>query len=289
MRKRSTSSSRTYIMDDIDVRTIRKYKKHKPTPYPVTVPEHKTLKLLAASRVRHPKLVKNRLRYFEEEYIEGNRLVNKIDNTILIKVLTNYIYELRNVNASPISSYIKWNNNTEFFHYQIDYFKAYAKKYKFREKLEKMGLDDNLIDVFKTVKMDDNRKMYLIHGNFCKDNIIERHGDYYVIDWETATYGDIAYEIAMHFSKEKYTEEQMKILIDRLCATLTINPNLLIRDIRMYENFEKIRICFEKLNLACTLQKERKDFREALDDAYQSYMYLAIAKSKDELKGIIVS
>ena len=240
MRRRSTSSSRTFIMDDIDKKTIRKYKKHKPTPYPVTVPEHKILKLLAASRVKHPKLVKNRLRYFEEEYIEGNRVVNKTDNTVLIKVLTSYIYELRNVNASPISSYIKWNNNTEYFHHQVDYFKAYTRKYKFRDKLAKMGLDDNLIDVFKTVKMDDNRKMYLIHGHFCRDNIIERNGDYYVIDWETSTYGDMAYEIAMHFSKEKYSEEQMKLLIDRLCATLTINPQTLIRDIRMYENFEKI-------------------------------------------------
>lgn len=289
MKKRSTSSPSVFIMENLDKKVVRKYKRKHKTPYPITVPEHQMLKLLGTTRVKHPRLLKKRLRYFEEQFIEGKTMNENTDNTYLINIFTNYIYELRLVNASSLKKYIKWNNNSEFFHFQVDSFSKYVKKYKFKDKLAKMGLSDNLIDVFKSVKMDDNRKMYLIHGDFHRKNVIERYGEYFVIDWEHATYGDLAFEIAMHFTRESYSEEHMKLLIDRICTTLSIDPNLLIRDIRMYRNFEKIRRSFDKLNKACELQKERKDFRETLDEAYETYKYLAIAKTKDELRKIIVS
>lgn len=289
MKKKKTSSPSTFIMDDINKKSVRKYKTKNRTYYPVSVPEHVMLSLLDKTRVKHPKVLKKRLRYFEEEHINGKNVNKSIDNSVLIGVLTSYIYELRTVHPGALKKYIKWNNNTEFLRYQLSSFKEYIKKYKFKDKLAKMGLDENLINVFNKVHMDDNRKMYLIHGDFQKSNLIEYDGMYYIIDWEHATYGDLAYEIAMHLSKEEYAEEEIKLLVDRLCGSLSINADNFIRDIRLYKNLEKIRISFDKMNKACELQKARKDFRHALDEAYSSYMFLAIAKTKEEIKEIIIS
>lgn len=289
MKKKKTSSQSTFIMDDINKKTVRKYKRKNKTYYPASVPEHIMLKLLDRTRVKHPKVLKKRLMYFEEEYIDGKKVSKDLDNTVLIGILTSYIYELRTVHPGPLKKYIKWNNNTEFLRYQLSSFREYIKKYKFKDKLAQMGLDENLVNVFNKIHMDDNRKMYLIHSDFQKSNLLEHAGMYYIIDWEHATYGDLAYELAMHLSKENYSEEEIKILVDRLCGSLSINPDHFVRDIRLYKNFEKIRKSFDLMNKACELQKARKDFRAALDEAYNNYMFLAIAKSKEEIKQIIIS
>lgn len=289
MKKRKTSSPSTFIMDNINKKTVRKYKRKNKTYYPISVPEHVMLKLLDRTRVKHPRFLKKSFLYFEEEFIDGKKLNKTLDNTVLIGVLTSYIYELRTVHPGLLKKYIKWNNNTEFLHYQLNSFKEYIKKYKFKDKLAKMGLDENLISVFNRVHMDDNRKMYLIHGDFQKSNLLEHEGMYYIVDWEHSTYGDLAYELAIHLSKEEYKEEEIKLLVDRLCGSLSINPDNFVRDIKLYKNFEKIRVSFDLMNKACELQKARKDFRAALDEAYNSYMFLAIAKSKEEIKQIIIS
>lgn len=289
MKKIKTSSPTTIIMDSISKKVVRKYKKNKKTYYTKTIPEHITLKLLDRSRVKHPKVLKNRLGYFEEEFIEGRAVNQRFDTTVLIGVLSSYIYELKTINLDAIRKYIKWNNNTEFFKFQIKKFKEYISKYKYKEKLARMGLDENLVNVFNKATMDNNRKMYFIHGDFQKSNLLECYGVYYILDWEYATYGDLAYEIAIHLSKEEYSEEHLKILVDRLCGALSLNPETFIRDIRMYNNFEKIRASFDKLNKACELQKAKQDFRKELDEAYESYKFLANAKSKEELKQIIMS
>lgn len=289
MKKKKTSSPSTFIMDDINKKTVRKYKRKNKTYYPVSVPEHVMLKFLDRTRVKHPKVIKKRFRYFEEEYIDGKKVSKDLDNSVLIGVLTSIIYELRTIYPGYLKKYIKWNNNTEFLRFQLSSFREYIKKYKFKDKLAKMGLDEELIGVFRKIHMDDNRKMYLIHGDFQKSNLLEHAGMYYIVDWEHATYGDLAYEIAMHLSKENYSEEEIKLLIDRLCGSLSIDPENFLRDIKLYKNFEKIRVSFDKMNKACELQKAKKDFRHALDEAYESYKFLAIAKSKEEIKQIIIS
>jgi thiamine kinase-like enzyme len=253
------------------------------------VPENEILKLLDNTRVKHPKLLKNKFKCFEEEYIEGRVVSSSIDNSLLINMLSNYIFELKNININPIKKYIKWKDNTEFFYFQLASLIKASRKYKYKNKLAQMGLDENLLQPFKNVRMNDSRNLYIIHGDFCKKNIIEKFGEYYIIGWEYATFGDIAYEIAIHLSRESYSEQEMKLLIDRICASLALEPNSLIKDIKSYMDFERIRICFERLNRACELQKNKKDIREDLDAAYEYYKYLANAKSKDEIKSIILS
>ena len=71
MKKKKTSSPSTFIMDDINKKTVRKYKRKNKSYYPVSVPEHVMLKFLDRTRVKHPKVIKKRFRYFEEEYIDG--------------------------------------------------------------------------------------------------------------------------------------------------------------------------------------------------------------------------
>ena len=148
MKKKKTSSPSTFIMDDINKKTVRKYRRKNKTYYPVSVPEHVMLKLLDRTRVKHPKFLKKRFRYFEEEYIDGKKVGKDIDNSVLIGVLTSYIFELRTVHPGALTKYIKWNNNTEFLRYQLQSFREYIKKYKFKDKLAQMGLDESLIYVF---------------------------------------------------------------------------------------------------------------------------------------------
>ena len=60
----------------------------------------------------------------------------------------------------------------------------------------------------------------------------------------------------MHLSKENYSEEEIKLLIDRLCGSLSIDPENFLRDIKLYKNFEKIRVSFDKMNKACELLRK---------------------------------
>ena len=71
MKKIQTNSPTTFIMENFDKKFIRKYKRRIGGlyAYPRTVPIDKVLKLLEGSGVKHPKLLKNRLRCVDIEYI----------------------------------------------------------------------------------------------------------------------------------------------------------------------------------------------------------------------------
>ena len=61
MKKTKTSSPSVIIMENLDKKVVRKYKRKIRTPYPITVPEKKILKLLKYTNIKHPKLVKKGL------------------------------------------------------------------------------------------------------------------------------------------------------------------------------------------------------------------------------------
>ena len=86
--------------------------------------------------------------------------------------------------------------------------------------------------------------MSIIHGDIRRENILSRYGEYYLIDWEYATFGDIAYEFAMHFIRENYNEKEMNIVLERMCSSLLLDPTSLMRDIKVYMNFETLRLSF---------------------------------------------
>ena len=89
-------------------------------------------------------------------------------------------------------------------------------------------------------ELDDTRKLCFIHGDIHKENMIINDG-LYLIDWELATFGDLAYEIAMHFILMEYTEDEREVFINKLCRNLEINMKNLKSDIDVYVEFEKYR------------------------------------------------
>ena len=288
MKKTKTSSPSVIIMENLDKKVVRKYKRKIRTPYPITVPEKKILKLLKYTNIKHPKIVKKGFRYFEEEFVEGRPLVlPQNDKTVLINLLSHYMFEMKKLNPSPIKRHIKWNNNSEFLYMQVKHLEKEVKRYKHKPKLEQMGLSLNQISAFKNIRLDDSRKMSLIHCDIRKENILSRYGEYYLIDWEHATYGDIAYEFAMHFVRERYNEKEMNIILERMCSSLLLDPTSLMRDIKVYMNFETLRLSFYKLNEACELAKKKQDYNEVLNYVYDFYDNLQSAKPKEELRRII--
>lgn len=290
MKKTKTSSPSVIIMENIDKKVVRKYRRKVKTPYPITVPEKKILKLIKKTNIKHPKLVKNSFRYFEEEFVEGKPLeLPQDDKTVILNLLSHYIFEMKKISPEPIKRYIKWNNNSEFLYMQVKYLEKMIKKYKFKDKLEQMGLNLNQVLIFKNIRLDDSRKMSIIHCDIKKENILSRYGEYVLIDWEHATYGDLAYEFAMHFVREGYNEKEMNIILERMCSSLLLDPTSLMRDIKVYMNFETLRISFHKLNQACELAKKKQEFSHILDYVYDFYYNLQSAKSKEELRRIISS
>ena len=288
MKKTKTSSPSVIIMENIDKKIVRKYKRKIKTPYPITVPEKKILKLLKYTNIKHPKLVKSGFRYLEEEFVEGRPLIlPENDKTVLINLFSHYVFEMKKLNPSLIKRHIKWNNNSEFLYMQVKNLEKTVKKYKHKLKLEQMGLNINQLSVFKNIRLDDSRKMSIIHGDIRRENILSRYGEYYLIDWEYATYGDIAYEFAMHFIRENYNEKEMNIILERMCSSLLLDPSSLMRDIKVYMNFETLRLSFYKLNEACELAKKKQTFDHMLDYVYDYYDNLQSAKPKEELRRII--
>ena len=96
MKKTKTSSPSVIIMENIDKKIVRKYKRKIKTPYPITVPEKKILKLLKYTNIKHPKLVKNGFRYLEEEFVEGRPLIlPENDKTVLINLFSHYVSSCR--------------------------------------------------------------------------------------------------------------------------------------------------------------------------------------------------
>ena len=71
--------------------------------------------------------------------------------------------------------------------------------------------------------------------------MIINNNNFYLIDWELATYGDLAYELATHFILMKYTEEEKNIFLNKLKDKIVCNIDNLKKDIESYTLFELYR------------------------------------------------
>ena len=88
--------------------------------------------------------------------------------------------------------------------------------------------------------VDNNRKLCFIHCDIHRKNMII-NDKFYLIDWELATYGDLAYELAMHFILMNYSDKEKEIFISKLSNHISINIETLKQDIDIYTNFEEYR------------------------------------------------
>jgi len=65
--------------------------------------------------------------------------------------------------------------------------------------------------------------------------------DFYLIDWELATYGDLAYELATHFILMEYTEQEKDMFFNKLVKTIDLDVKKLMNDVETYITFELYR------------------------------------------------
>lgn len=278
----------TYLITNLYKKVVRKNKKHFEYGYLCLIPQNKVLKTLAGSNVKHPKILKTRFKTFEVEYLEGRELSGlNVDKKILLNIICNNIFELNKVDCTKIAKYCPWNNNTSFLNYSVTNFLQVIRDSKYTDKLKMLGVNFESILALKNIVLDNQRNMSLINGAIYKKNIIERNGEYLLVDWSMALYADIAYELAIHFVEEKYTDDEMNTVIDRISRAININPANLKRDTNIYIGFEITRKVSLGLIEAMKLREKKLDFESKVREIYIWYSKLSNPKSVDALKNAI--
>ena len=285
MKKVQTNSPTTFIMENFDKKFIRQYKKkiNGLYAYPRIIPIDKTLKLLEGSGVKHPKLLKSRFRCVDIEYIKGETLMVEPNLTGLITLVNDYIYELSLINCEPIMKYVTWNSPKEFLNFLVDNMVKVVDSYENNEKLDSIGLTKDLLLKFKDKDIDNSRKLILIHGDITPDNIISSSDGYYLIDWELANYGDVAYELASHFLAVEYTSSAKEELIEKVAISLNENKGTLFADVDTYIEFENTRRCFSIMNRVIENIKVGKTFDSILEDGFKYYSLFFEKATKEDL------
>jgi hypothetical protein len=102
-----------------------------------------------------------------------------------------------------------------------------------------------------------------------------------------ATYGDIAYEIAMHLIYFEYDNDLKAQMFERISQTLGINKDSLINDVKVYLKFEYLRKTFLKFNRAINLAKKGKPFDEILIDGYTYYEKICNGLSLEQIRSTL--
>lgn len=287
MKKRETSSEFVFVYSDLEKVFVRKKKNKNPEWYLRSVPQKVVYKVIEHSNIKHPVFIKKGFGYVDLEYIPGKILDKTFEENALIGLLSNYIYEFRKIDCSLMKKYIKWSNNTEFLQYNANNMIDLMRKSKKLEKLRVLGLDLGLIDSYKGIQLDDQRSLSLIHGDLNRENIINNNGNFYLVDWENATYGDLAYELAMNFINENYSKDEMGAIIERVCISNGINQTNLINDISVYITFEYKRRSIIGMIKCMELQSKGKSYSFLLDEVYKGYSKIPGAIAIENVRKVI--
>lgn len=236
MKKINTNSYFVAIYELKNKKIVQRRKRKGLHAYPRTISLVNINKLLKQTSLNFPKIYKNGIKYIYEEFIESTKEINKIPNFEIIDNVIKYITQLQQIDCKKKPKNIIWNSNSEFLKFQIDNLKQVLIK-KNPNKLE-MYLNE-IENLYK--KVDNNRKLCFIHGDIHRKNMIINESNFYLIDWELATYGDLAYEVAMHFILMKYSELEKEYFINILCNNISIDIEKFKNDIDIYTSFEKYR------------------------------------------------
>ncbi|MDD6272847.1 MAG: phosphotransferase [bacterium] len=286
MRKFKIEGTNATLLKSIDKKIIRKKKIKGLCAYPRIVPQNKILKLLKGSNLKYPKLIRNRLLTVDIEYIEGKPIAD-IDKNYLTGIVCNYIYEMSKIDCTSIKKYSKWTNNSEFLYYQINNLLLLVRKSGYIDKLKRVGIDFNSLLAIKNIKLDDNRRQMLIHGDINKNNIIQDNSQFTLIDWELSCYADIAYDLALFFINESYNESEMNVVIDRLCGSLLLDPNTIMRDVSIYMKFEYYRKSIVGFIEAINLKNKKQSNDNLLQQTYEYYSKITRPLILDNIRNII--
>lgn len=215
---------------------VRKYKRKGLHAYPRTLSLKCILRCLSTSEILYPRLLRNCIKYTDEEYIDSSMDINSLDRKEILNTVIHYLIQMNKIENKVLSKYIKWNNNTEFLAFQIENLKKVLIKRdsaNIKEKIEELN---RLIK-----KLDDNRNLTFIHGDIHIRNMIANKKGLYLIDWELATYGDLAYELATLFILMNFSETEKELFNKQLSKIYSCNIDFLQKDIEIYSNFEVLR------------------------------------------------
>ena len=213
---------------------IRRIKRKGLHAYPRTLTLKEINNVLKNTNIKYPRLLKDGFKYVNEEYIEATKPIEMMPNSEIENNIINILFQLNEIEIK--NKKIIWNNNSEFLKYIIENFERVL-KFKSPKDLE-IYLSE-LEGFYKY--LDNDRKMCFIHGDIHKKNIILNDDNFYLIDWELATYGDLAYELSIYFILMEYTNNEKEMFLNKLNEKLNLNLVNLKKDIEVYTLFEQYR------------------------------------------------
>lgn len=227
MKKIKTNSFFVTIYEIKNKKFIMRKKRNGLHAYPRTMKLKDINKILKQKTINYPKIYLNGINNVYEEFIDSKIDIKTLSNS---EIMDNVIECIANLYQLKYNKNILWDSNSEFLRFQIDNLKNVLKeKNVYLSEIDKLYME-----------VDNNRKLCFIHGDIHKGKMII-NDKFYLIDWELATYGDLAYELAMHFILMEYSDKEKEIFIKKLCNNISINIENLKHDIDVYNNFEKYR------------------------------------------------
>lgn len=234
MEKNKTNSYFVTICKSKNKTFIQRRKRKGIHAYPRTLSLKEINQYLNNSEIRHPKLLWNGFKFVYEEYIESTQDIKTLSN---IEIIDNVINIIGNLNKIDVDNKkIIWKNNSEFLKFSIKNLKEVLIR------KNPIKLNEYILELDNLCKdLDDDRKLCFIHGDIHTKNIIISKDDFYLIDWELATYGDLAYELATHFILMEYTEKEKDMFLNKLVNVIEIDTKKLMNDVEIYINFELYR------------------------------------------------
>ena len=229
MKRINTKSYFVTIYEVNNQKIVRRKKRKGLHAYPRTMSLMNINKILKQTSLNFPKLYFNGINYVYEEFISSSKDIKDISNESLMDYVIEYITNLYKLD---LNTKIIWKDNSEFLKFQIENLKKVLNKKKIKFELNEIN------ELYK--ELDNTRKLCFIHGDIHKENMII-NDKFYLIDWELATYGDLAYELAIHFILMGYSDGEKKTFIDKLAKKINIDIEKILDDIEVYTKFEKYR------------------------------------------------
>ena len=277
MEKIKFENKNAIIIEDANKTYIRKYKKQNTNDYPKSIPVGITMKLVNNSKVYVPKVLKDRGKYIDLEYVKGENIDHVLDQKNLVDTMIDYIVSLQNIDYQKLQRYVHWKNNNEYFNYLINFLIKLKKSFTNNTKIiiELLNIGDEEIEKLKTYKIDKYRKMSLINRNINYDNMLLKFNRIYILNWEYATYGDIAHEIATNFLFIDYSEEQKEYILEMLSKKLNISLLKLKKDIKTYTIYEFLNKIYIEINRLTKKVKKKESIDSDLRALYGYYCILA--------------
>lgn len=277
MEKIKSEDKKTIIIEDVNKTYIRKYKRQNISDYPKQTPLSITMKIVNGSKVYAPKVLKDRGKYIDLEYVTGQSVDQMMDKKNLVDTIIDYIVSLQNTDYRKIYKYVNWKTNNEYFNYLINFLSKLKKTFTNNTKIiiELLNIGSEELEKLKEYKVDDYRKMSLINRDISYDNMLLKFNRIYILNWEYATYGDIAHEIATHFLFVNYTDEEKEYILEMLSKKLNISLIRLKKDINIYTIYEFLNKIYIEINNLTRKVKKNEEIDDDLKNLYHYYTSLS--------------